>query len=171
MGASSHPRRHRHRKDPFAAADALKRFRRRAGGPSPKGPAAVASGAWSDVVGVAAAAHSVPLRCTRAGVLTVACSDAAWAHELSARRDQLTARLIARCPDAGIVGLRFAVADHAVAMPPDAPSPPPPPPAPTAAQRAAAAASSSAVSDPVLRDLIERATAASAARKARRLGE
>ncbi len=119
-------------------------------------------------MGLAGAAHSVPIRCTRAGVVTVACADSAWAHELSARRDELTARLIAQCPEAGIVGLRFAVADHAVAMPPDAPAPAPPPPVPTAAQRAVGAAAAAGVSDPVLRDLVERAAAASAARESRR---
>lgn len=162
-----HPRRHRHRKDPIAAADALKRFRRRAGGPSAKGPAAAAALAWPAVVGPAGARHSVPVRCTRAGVVTVACADAAWAHELSARREELTARLVAQCPDAGIVGLRFAVADHALPVTPDAPSPPPPPPPPTPAQRAAGASAAAGVSDPVLRDLVERAAAASAARRSR----
>ncbi len=162
-----HPRRHRHRKDPMAAADALKRFRRKAGGPSAKGPAAAAAVAWPGVVGDAGARHSVPIRCTRAGVVTVACSDAAWAHELSARREELTARLLAACPSAGIVGLRFAVADHALPVAPEAPAPPPPPPLPTPAQRAAGAAAATEVTDPVLRDLIERAAAASAARHSR----
>ena len=159
-----HPRRHRHRKDPIAAAEALKRFRRRAGAPSASGPAAAAAAEWSGVVGEVAAAHSVPVRCTRAGVVTVACSDASWAHELSTRREELTARLLASCPGQGIVGLRFAVADHALAL---APTPPPPvaPPPPTAAQRAFAAAAAADVSDPVLRALVARAAAASAARR------
>jgi hypothetical protein len=148
------------------AADALKRFRRRAGSPSPKGPAGAAAVAWPEVVGADGARHSVPVRCTRAGVVTVACSDAAWAYELSAQREELTARLIAACPDAGIVGLRFAVADHALPGPPQAPAPPPPPP-PTPAQRAEAASAAAAVGDPVLRGLIERAAAASAARQSR----
>lgn len=151
----------------MAAADALKRFRRTAGGPSPKGPAGAAAVAWPGVVGADGARHSVPIRCTRAGVVTVACSDAAWAHELSARREELTARLVAECPDAGIVGLRFAVADHAVAPLPDAPPPTPPPPPPTPAQRAAAASAAADVADPELRGLIERAAAASAARRSR----
>lgn len=160
-----HPRRHRHRADPIAARDALKRFRRSAGAPAATGPAGVAAQAWPAVVGADAARHSVPIRCTRAGVLTVACSDAAWAHELSARREDLTARLVAEVPAAGIVGLRFSVADHALPAAPDEPPPPPPPPPPTPAQRAAAAAAAADVADPVLRDLIERATAASAARR------
>jgi len=149
------------------AADALKRFRRKSGGPSPKGPAGAAAVAWPAVVGADGARHSVPVRCTRAGVVTVACSDAAWAHELSARREELTARLVAECPDAGIVGLRFSVADHVLPSAPEAPPAPPPPPPPTPAQRAAAASAAASVGDPVLRGLIERAAAASAARRER----
>lgn len=151
----------------MAAADALKRFRRQAGGPSAKGPAGVAAQVWPAVVGADVARHSVPVRCTRAGVVTVACSDAGWAHELSARREDLTARLIAEAPDAGIVGLRFSVADHALPTAPEEPPPPPPPPPPTPAQRAAAAEAAAEVADPVLRNLIERAAAASAARRSR----
>ncbi len=162
-----HPRRHRHRKDPMAAADALKRFRRRTGGPSATGAAAAAASVWAEVVGPAGAAHSVPIRCTRAGVLTVACSDGAWAHELSARCEGLTSRLAAVCPDAGIVGLRFAVADHALPVAPPPPAPPVRPAPPTPEQRAEAAASAAGVSDPALRELIERAVAASAARQTR----
>ena len=164
-----HPRRHRHRKEPIAVADALKRFRRKAGGAgAATGPAGVAAVAWPSVVGEAAARRSVPVRCTRAGVLTVACADAAWAHELSARREELTARLRAACPEAGIAGLRFAVADHALpGAAEDEPPAPAPPPPPTAAQRAEGAAAAEGVEDPVLRDLVRRAAAASAARRSR----
>jgi hypothetical protein len=163
-----HPRRHRHRKDPIAVADALKRFRRKAGGSgAPSGAAGAAAVAWPSVVGEAAARQSVPVRCTRAGVLTVACADAAWAHELSARREEITARLKAALPDAGIAGLRFAVADHALPAAPDAPAPAPAPPRPNPAQRAAGEAAAEGVEDPVLRDLVRRAAAASAARNSR----
>ena len=151
----------------MAAADALKRFRRKAGGPSASGPAAAAAQVWESVVGPAGARQSVPVRCTRAGVLTVACADAAWAHELSAQREELTARLVAACPGAGIVALRFAVADHALPVAPEGPPPPPPPPAPSPAQRAEGAAAAGGIADPVLRDLVERAAAASAARQSR----
>ena len=115
-------RRRRRRREPASAADVLARFRRRAGGGSGAGAeTAAAALAWADVVGRAAADHSVPVRRSRAGVLTIACSSASWAHELSARRAELAARLAERCPDAGVSTLRFAVADHAV-------RPPPPPP-------------------------------------------
>ncbi len=93
----------------------LARFRRRAGGGSGAGAeTAAAALAWPDVVGRAAADHSVPVRRSRAGVVTVACSSASWAHELSARRAELAARLAERCPGVAVSGLRFAVADHAV---------------------------------------------------------
>jgi hypothetical protein len=103
------------------------------------------------------------VRRTRAGVLTVACSDAAWAHELRMRSQELLERVTAACPDAGVAGLRFVVADHvAVERAPEAP-PPAPPPAPTAAQRAAARAAAAGLADERLRDLVARAAAASAA--------
>jgi len=74
------PRRRRRRHEPAPVAEALARFRRRAGGGGGGGAEAGAAAlAWPDVVGAAAAAHSVPLRRSRAGVLTVACSSAAWA--------------------------------------------------------------------------------------------
>jgi hypothetical protein len=162
---AEHPRRHRHRKDPVAAADVLKRYRRKAGGAgAPGGAAGAAAVAWPSVVGEAAARQSVPVRCTRAGVLTIACADAAWAHELSARRDELTARIQAALPDAGIAGLRFAVADHALPSVADGPPPPAAPARPTAAQAAEGEAAAQGVEDPVLRDLVRRAAAASAAR-------
>ncbi|MGD9696696.1 MAG: DciA family protein [Thermoleophilia bacterium] len=137
---------------------------RRAGAAAATGSAGPAAAAWPRVVGEAAAAHSAPVRRTRAGVLTVACSSSAWAHELSMRRDELLALLTERCPEAEVSGLRFSVADHALAPPQPAP-PRPAAPSPTAAQRAAARAEASAIADPALRDLVARAAAASAARR------
>jgi predicted nucleic acid-binding Zn ribbon protein len=163
-------RRRRRRREPLAAAAAVARFRRRAGrGPGGAGPGAetaAAALAWADVVGRAAADHSAPVRRSRAGVLTVACSSASWAHELSARRAELTERLAARCPEAGVSALRFAVADHAIAA--AAPDPAPAataPVVPTAEQRATGAAAAAGVGEPALRDLVARAAAASAARR------
>jgi hypothetical protein len=114
-------------------------------------------------VGAAAAAHSTPLRRTRAGVLTVACSDAAWAHELRMRGHELLPRLAEACPGAEVAGLRFVVADHVAREETPAAAPPPVPPAPTEAQRAAARAAAADLGDERLRDLIARAAAASAA--------
>jgi predicted nucleic acid-binding Zn ribbon protein len=166
---SGRPRRRR-RREPAAAADVLARFRRRAGGGRGAGAeTAAAALAWADVVGRAAADHSVPVRRSRAGVLTVACASASWAHELSARRAELTARLAERCPEAAATSLRFAVADHAAAAPAAAaaPPPPPPPPAPGPAERDLGAAAAADVREPALRNLIARAAAASAARRSR----
>ena len=159
-------RRRRRRREPASAADVLARFRRRAGGgPGAGAQTAAAALAWPDVVGRAAADHSVPVRRSRAGVLTIACSSASWAHELSARRAELAARLAERCPDAGVSTLRFAVADHAVRPPPPPPRAAPPPAAPSPAERDAAAAAATGIGEPALRELVARAAAASAARR------
>jgi predicted nucleic acid-binding Zn ribbon protein len=160
-------RRRRRRREPLPAAAAVARFRRRAGGDGGAGAqVAAAALAWADVVGTAAADHSAPVRRSRAGVLTVACSSASWAQELSARRAELADRLARRCPDAGVSGLRFAVADHALpARAPEATPPAPPPADPSAAERAAGTAAAAGVSEPALRELVARAAAASAARR------
>lgn len=159
-------RRRRRRAEPMRAADALARFRRRAGGAAgAAGGAGAAAAAWPRVVGEQAARHSAPVRLSRAGVLTVACASAAWAQELSARQEELAGRLRALLPDAGVARLRFAVADHVpvAAAPEPAPAPRavrPPNPAELAEGRRAAAA----VADPRLAELIARAAASAAAR-------
>ena len=121
--------------------------------------------AWPGVVGVAVAAHSAPMRCTRAGVLSVACSSSSWAHELSARREDLLERLVAACPDAGLTGLRFSVADHAFGGAGEATPRPPLAPSPTRADRAAGEALAEGVQDARVRELVARAAAAAAARQ------
>ncbi len=165
--ASGRPRRRRRRREPQPAAAALARFRRRAGpGPGAGGEVAAAALAWPDVVGRTAADHSVPVRRSRAGVLTVACSSASWALELSARRGELAPRLARRCPEAEVSGLRFVVADHVVPPPPPEPVPAAPPrAAPGAAELEVGAAAAAGVHEPALRDLVARAAAASAARR------
>ncbi len=149
------------------AGDVLSRFRRRSGAPASGGAIARLAAAWPAVVGAPVAAHSIPVRCTRAGVLSVACSDAGWAHELSARRDDLLARLARECPDAGLTGIRFAVADHAFGGAAPATPSPPLAPTPSRADRAAGEAIAEGVSDPRVRELVARAAAAAAARKTR----
>jgi predicted nucleic acid-binding Zn ribbon protein len=157
--------RRRRRREPVAAGDVLARFRRRAGGSRAGAEAAAAALAWPDVVGRTAADHSVPVRRSRAGVLTVACSSAPWAHELSARRAELAARLAERCPEAGVTSLRFAVADHVVVAPPPPPERRPRPVHPSPADRDAGAAAARDVAEPALRALVARAAAAAAARR------
>ncbi|HTI33737.1 MAG TPA: DUF721 domain-containing protein [Miltoncostaea sp.] len=159
------PRRRRRRADPVGAADMVRRFRRGTGG-APAGGAGALAEAWRDVVGPAVADHTAPLRRSRAGVLTVACSSAAWAQELTMRRDDLVARLAAAAPDAGVTGLRFAVADHVPAGPP-APPPPPPPPPPGPRERALGADAAAGIADPAVRELVARAAAAAATRGTR----
>ncbi len=161
-----HPRRRRRRADPLPASDALRRFRRASGAPAP-GPAGSAAAAWAVVVGDAAAAHSAPVRRTRAGVLTIACSSSAWAHELGMRREELLARLREAAPEAEVAGLRFAVADHVPGALAEAAAPAPAapePPRPTAADRRAGEVAGEGVEDDRVRSLVERAAAASAAR-------
>ncbi len=160
-----HPRRRRRRRDPTPAAEVLSRFRRRSGAPAAGGAVARLAAAWPGVVGAPVAAHSAPMRCTRAGVVSVACSSASWAHELSARREDLLARLAAACPDAGLTGIRFSVADHAFGGEGTAAATPPLAPIPSAADRASGAAAAEGVEDPRLRDLVARAAAAAAARQ------
>lgn len=145
----------------------LGRFRRRAGAPAADGPVGTSAAAWPAVVGEAAAGHSIPVRMTRAGVLTVACADAAWAHELTMRRDQLLRRLHDERPGSPVTGLRFAVADHALPGPPPPPARTPRPVVPDAAQRAFGEAAAADLDDPELRALAARALAASAARRRR----
>ena len=161
------PRRRRRRADPAPVGEVLSRFRRRAGGPAPGGALTRVTAAWPGVVGAAVAAHSAPMRRTRAGVVSVACSSASWAHELSARREELLARLAEACPDEGLTGLRFTVADHAFGGPGAAAPAPRLGPTPSAADRAAGAALAADVEDPQVRALIARAAAAAAARQTR----
>ena len=169
---SGPPPRRRHRREPLTAASAVARFRRRASGGGLGAETGAAAAAWADVVGSAAAAHSVPVRRTRAGVLTVACSSASWAQELTMRRDELRERLLARAPDTGVTALRFSVADHVMTGPPEAPPPPRPAPRPSRGRRARSGPrAAEGVADERLRDLVARAAAASAARRARASGQ
>jgi hypothetical protein len=98
-------------------------------------------------------------------VLTVACSSASWAQELTMRRAELLERLLARAPDTAVTALRFSVGDHVAAPPPEAPPPRPAPPAPTPAQTSLGARAAEGLADERLRDLVARAAAASAARR------
>lgn len=129
---------------------------------------------WAEVAGPDVAAQSVPVRLSRAGVLSVACASASWAQELSACGDDLVGRLAeaAKAGAGGAVagagpwmvrGLRFMVSDGAlpggrepVAAP--APARPAAPPSPAARRRARELVGE--VSDPRLRALLRRAAAA-----------
>ena len=163
-----HPRRRRRRRDPGAAADLVKRFQRKAGGGTgaPAGSVGPLAAAWAGVVGDVAAGHSVPVRRSRAGVVSIACSSSAWAQELTARREDLAERLRAACPDQTITGMRFSVADHAVAPAGLPPERPPQRPAPRVEQsdRDAGRHAAEGIADDSIRTLVARAAAAASAR-------
>lgn len=116
--------------------------------------------AWPEATGPGTVSHAYPMRRSRAGVVTIACADAVWAHELEARAEQLEEILAGIIGDpSAVAGLRFVVADHALpaADPGPAPRDPLPPPDPSAVRRAEAATRD--IEDPALRDLVTRAAA------------
>gem|GEM_PF-563699 len=90
--------------------------------------------AWAEASGPGTVNHAYPIRRSRAGVVTVACTDAVWAQELDMRGDELMDRLATILGDPNAVGgLRFVVADHAIPQPDPGPVVPVdlPPPSPT----------------------------------------
>lgn len=125
--------------------------------------------AWPEATGPGTVNHAYPIRRSRAGVVTVACSDAVWAQEMDMRRDEIALRLAALLddPDA-VAGLRFVVADHAI--PPSDTGPPPRriPPAPDPDAVARAEQATRDIEDPDLRALVTRAAARSLERDSRR---
>ena len=131
--------RRRRRPDLAPASDQLTRWQkkatRRSGAPSPE--LAAAREGWARAGGEALAAQSIPLRRSRAGVLTVACASASWAQELQARSEELLRRLADAAPEAAVKGLRFVVSDEALPEPPPPPPPPPRPPSAADAGRCA----------------------------------
>lgn len=148
-------RRRRYRRHPVAVAERVGRFR--AGSGTPTGELVAVQAAWSEIVGPEVAAKSTVTRRSRAGVVTVACADAMWTQDLHSRADVLAEQLAHALPDAGITGVRFVTADHAI--PATEPGPRAPTVRPTDAELAAAAAAVGDVSDPELRDLLTRAAA------------
>lgn len=116
--------------------------------------------AWPEATGPGTVHHAYPIRRSRAGVVTVACSDAVWAQEMDMQGDDIARRVNALLgdPDA-VAGLRFVVADHAIPQVDTGPPPrriPPPP-----AQEAVAWAEqvTEDIDDPDLRALVTRAAA------------
>jgi hypothetical protein len=146
-------------------ADGLSRWRKVAGGRPPPATQELRT-AWPGAAGDAIARHSVPVRRSRAGVVTIACADANWAQELAARGEQLATALRRACPGTQIIGLRFVVGDHVLGPPPAGPSrtarrrPSP-------AARAAAEEATRDVRDERLRALLRRAAAAAMSRPSR----
>jgi hypothetical protein len=166
MSRREGPRRRR-RPDLLPASDQLTRWQRKAAGRSgaPSPELAAAREGWARAGGEALAAQSIPLRRSRAGVLTVACASAAWAQALQGRAEELLRLLADAAPAAAVTSLRFVVSDDALPEPP--PAPPAPPKPPSAAARAAAREAVGDVPDPRLRELLERAAAAALNRASR----
>lgn len=169
-------RRRRFRRDPVAIGERLSRYR--GGLNAPAGSElAVLQAAWSEIAGPQAAAHSVVVRRSRAGVVSVACTSGIWAQELDARRDLLAAQLTRAVPTVDVSGLRFVVGDHVIPTPQA--SRPRAVPTPNAEERATAERLLGDVTDPELRARLVRAAAgqmavaraaANAAAKGRRRG-
>lgn len=157
------PPRRRHRRDPAAVAGMLGPYRSPPGGVArPAAPSAAPDvaglvAAWPQVAG-SAGTRSVPVRVSRAGVVSVACADAGLAQTLAFREGPLMSALEA-ATGRRLRALRFVVADHAVAFPVVAT--PPRPVKPTRAARDAAHGLVAATDDEHLRAVLERAAAAS----------
>ena len=149
-------RRRRFRRDPVMIGERLARYR--GGLDSPAGSElAVLQAAWTDIAGPQAAANSVVVRRSRAGVVSVACASGIWAQELDARRDLLTDQLVRAAPHLEVTGLRFVVGDHVI--PASQTTRARPVPAPTAQERAQAEKLFDAVTDADLRERLVRAAA------------
>jgi hypothetical protein len=121
---------------------------------------------WPESVGAGIAGHAWPARLARDGTLHVATDSAAWAFELAQLAPIMLERLREQLPTAAPTGLRFAVGR--------VPEPPaetvragdPPPPQPSAEDRELARSLTAGLADEELRELVERAAAASLARAA-----
>ncbi|MFN8222758.1 MAG: DUF721 domain-containing protein [Gaiellales bacterium] len=146
--------------------EGLERALAAAGAPT-VGPLAELTRAWPSAVGAGIARSAWPLRVTREGTLVVATASAAWANELTLLADEVLEKLRAVAPASTPSALRFVVgpvpalpAAEAVA---DATSRRPA----TAEELDLAGDVSSAIEDPELREMVQRAIAASlAARRA-----
>ncbi len=153
------PPRHRYRYEPAPAARLLPRWRESA----PRTQHIDLAAAWLEMGPRGAGA--IPIRCSRNGVVTVACTDAARAQEIGAQSDDLLAEL-ARCSGASLTGLRAMVADHAVNIPTfTSPQTRPVSPAATRAAREAAEGMTMDIEDGQLREVITRAAASLLARR------
>lgn len=153
--------RRRFRRDPVEVSQRLGRYRR--GGGAPASDLARLRTAWPDVVGADIGRQSIVVRRSQAGVLTVACSSAPWAHELDMRRDRILMALSQAVPDVTLSGLRFVIGDHV--MPDEPTAPTRQPPVVTERDRTIAEAETPPLADTALRDLIVRARAAQLAQE------
>jgi hypothetical protein len=122
---------------------------------------------WPVAVGPSIARNAWPARIARDGTLHVATASAAWAHELALLEGDVLGRLRTALGAAAPPRLRFAVGPLSEVGPdPSAPALREPPLQPSAEERAEGARIGAPVRDPVLRELVSRAAAASLARTA-----
>lgn len=91
-----------HRRSPRSIATALGPLR---DSWAPETLLAEIQGVWPEAVGEAIANEATP-RSERAGVLTIACSAAVWAHELDLMAPSIVPRLNQRLKRGGITRLR-----------------------------------------------------------------
>lgn len=95
------------RREPRPLGEAVRRIRADV---QPQTPLAEAQAAWEEAVGETIAQQARPVA-ERDGLLTVACSGAAWAQELDLLAADLLARLQERLGDAAPTAFRFVVGD------------------------------------------------------------
>ena len=114
---------------------------------------------WPELVGAEVARHAWPARTARDGTLHVNTSSSVWAFELGQLAPRILERLRRALGERAPTALRFAQG-HLPEAPPEAAAQTrarPASPAPEAAARAAAL--TAAITDPQLRERVERAAA------------
>ena len=136
----------------------VRRALRGAGVPD-AGVLAAVTRAWPEAVGPAIARAAWPQRVARDGTLHITAESSTWAFELGRLEEEIRAKLRPELGDATPPALRFA--------PGPVPSPgaddddPQPVPPPTPEDDARAALLTAEIDDPVLREAVRRAAAAS----------
>lgn len=95
------------RRAPRGIGEALSRVR---AGLEPPSLIAAVQVAWPEAVGRQIAGVSRPIS-ERHGIVTVHCSDAIWAEELTLMRETLLERLNSALTSGGVVDLRFRLGD------------------------------------------------------------
>ncbi len=152
-------RRHRRRREPAPAAGLLPRIPAAPGGTGHVDLVA----AWRQLGARAVAA--IPIRMSRNGVVTIACSDAMRAQQIQADADDLREEL-SRLAGISITRLDTVIADHAVQLP-EFEAPPARPVSEQVRDAAAQVAEgmTAGIEDPELRDVLARAAAGAIARR------
>jgi Dna[CI] antecedent, DciA len=121
---------------------------------------------WPGTVGESIARNAWPARVARDGTLHVHTRSAAWAFELTQLAPTILERLRVDAPEAGPRALRFVPGPVPEPPPDGADTRRPAPPQPSGEMLAEAARLAAAVGDENLRELVEKAAAASLARAA-----